>query len=277
MIDGNGALDMVQGSLSDCVRVDGSATTCFDPTLVPTLISNETPGGVVDGSNATFTLANTVSPANSLQLYANGLLLQAGVDYNIQSDSSILFVSAAVPQPGDILLANYQSNASSDLSSDTSHTLSSQAVTQSAGPQVLCNSTGNSTTSASAVSLGSCSIGANVLSAGDRLELRFNLAHQGAANGFVFSILWGQTIMVQRTASASETLVAGHGDGAVGTGGASLDMQTWGSALAFQASVAAASDAIANGLKIDFQAGMSTAGTDSVALKNYTVLRYPAH
>ena len=43
----------------------------------------EVPGGVVDGTNATFTLANTPSPAGSLVLYRNGIAQKAGVDYTL--------------------------------------------------------------------------------------------------------------------------------------------------------------------------------------------------
>ena len=278
MIDSTGAIDAVQGTLSDCVHVDGTSGPCVDPSALPSLVSNETPGGTVDGSNATFTLANPVTPVNSLLLTLNGLLLQGGVDYNISS-GSIVFVSAAVPQPGDTLLANYQDGASPNGSS--SIPLASRAASprsQSLGAQVLCTAAGASTASSRETSLGSCVIPANALSAGDRLEVRFSLAHKGAANGFVFSVLWGQTAIVHRTASRADVIVTGRGDAAIGGGGgATLDMQTWGSVLPLQANVAAASGGIAAGMKVDFQAGMSAAGTDSVSLQNYTVLRYPAH
>jgi len=275
MIDNSGAIDMVQGNLSDCVRVDGSATTCFDPSRVPALVSNETPAGVIDGSNASFTLANALSPANSLTLYRNGLLLQAGVDYNIQTDGSILFASAAVPQPGDILLASYQDNAtSSDVSSSQ---VVSQPGVQYSAPQVLCSAAGISTGSASAVSLGSCVIPANTVSVGDRVEVRFSLSHQGAASGFTFSVLWGQTAMVQQTAAQADAIVTGHGDASIGTGGTNLDMQTWGNVLPLASGVAGASSALGAALKVDFQVAISVAGTDSVALQNYTIVRYPAH
>lgn len=275
MIDNSGAIDMVLGNQSDCVRVDGSATTCFDPTQVPSFVTNETPSGVIDGSNATFTLANALSPANSLALYRNGLLLQAGVDYNVQADGSILFVTAAVPQPGDILLANYQdSSPSSNVSSPQ---VVSQQSSQSSGPQVLCSTAGTATSSSSSASLGSCVIPANTLSVGDRVEIRFSLSHQGTANGFVFSVHWGQTAVVQQTVSQTEVIVTGHGDASVGSAGTNLDMQTWGSVLSLASGVTSAPNAPGTPLTVDFQVGMSAAGSDSVSLQNYTILRYPAH
>jgi flagellar biosynthesis protein FliR len=62
--------------------------------------------GTVNGTNATFTVAHTPI-AGTVVVTENGLGLQAGVDYNIQTDGSILFVPAAIPQPGDVLLASY--------------------------------------------------------------------------------------------------------------------------------------------------------------------------
>jgi hypothetical protein len=68
----------------------------------------EIPEGSVDGSNATFSLLAAPSPAASLQVTRNGLTLRAGSDYSLV-DRVVEFVSAAVPQPGDILQAWYRS------------------------------------------------------------------------------------------------------------------------------------------------------------------------
>jgi hypothetical protein len=66
----------------------------------------ETPSGSVDGSNTAFGLAHTPSPASSLQLHLNGLLLSpGGVDYTL-SGSSITMATA--PSSGGILLAFYR-------------------------------------------------------------------------------------------------------------------------------------------------------------------------
>lgn len=271
MIDSSGAIDTIQGNLSDCVHVDGSSGPCIDPN---TVITNETPGGVVDGSSTSFTLANPVSPPGSLLLYRNGLLLQAGVDYNL-SDSTITFVPAATPQPGDILLASYQ-NQPSIANLAGSLTQSSQTASSSIGsaPQVLCSASGTSTNSTSATSIGSCVIPANTLGAGDRVEVRFSLSHQGSATGFNFSVVWGSQAMVQRTASAADVIVTGHGDASLSAAVTNLDMLTWGSVLPLSPGVA--STAFASGLTVTFQAAMSAAGTDAVTLENYTVIRYPA-
>jgi hypothetical protein len=73
---------------------------------LPNFVDAETPGGTPNGTLVTFTLAN--SPAgSSLHLYRNGLRQRSGLDYTI-SGSSITFLAVAVPQLGDLLLADYR-------------------------------------------------------------------------------------------------------------------------------------------------------------------------
>jgi hypothetical protein len=67
----------------------------------------ETPGGAVNGSNVTFTLAAPPNPASSLRLYRNGLAMKPGVDYNL-SGVTVTFLSPSTPQSGDVLLAYYR-------------------------------------------------------------------------------------------------------------------------------------------------------------------------
>ena len=271
MVNDSGAIDAVQGNLGDCVHVDGSSGPCFDPTFLPGYVDGETPGGVIDGSNATFTLASSPDPITSLMLSRNGLVQQAGSDYNIQPDNSIVFVSGAVPQAGDQLLASYRI---------TSAAISSPIVSpqnlQTANIQVLCNSSGAGTSSVNTVVLGACIIPAKTLGPGDRVEVRFNLSHQGTANGFTFQVRWGQTTIVQRTATSRDAVVTGHGDASIGPGATTLDMQTWGTTLTLDSRVAQSTDVLNEDINVAFLAGMTAAGADTVSLQNYTVLRYPA-
>lgn len=67
----------------------------------------EIPGGTINGANLTFTLAAAPSPATSLKLYKNGMLLQRPNDYTL-SGSIITFVNAAAPQSGDSITAYYR-------------------------------------------------------------------------------------------------------------------------------------------------------------------------
>ena len=67
---------------------------------------NETPGGSINGTNATFTLASAPNPAGSLRLYRNGLLLEPGVDYSVTGSS--ITILTTVPVSGDTISAYYR-------------------------------------------------------------------------------------------------------------------------------------------------------------------------
>ena len=113
VIDASGSIDGAVGNLSDCLHVDGSSGVCGGGggTTNATFADGEMPGGAVDGSNASFNLANAPNPASSLALYRNGLLLERGLDYTV-SGSTISFQSTDIPQPGDILQASYRASVS---------------------------------------------------------------------------------------------------------------------------------------------------------------------
>jgi hypothetical protein len=51
------------------------------------MIDNETPTGTIDGTNDDFTLSKTPSPAGSLQLYLDGVLQVATVDYTLTGNA----------------------------------------------------------------------------------------------------------------------------------------------------------------------------------------------
>ena len=104
VISDTGQLEGALGSASDCVRVDGSSSSCFGST---TFVDQEVPGGLVDGANASFALANTPAPSASLHLFRNGLLQKLGFDFTL-SGSTVTFVSVAIPGPGDTILASYR-------------------------------------------------------------------------------------------------------------------------------------------------------------------------
>lgn len=70
-------------------------------------VDAETPGGSIDGTNATFTLAQTPLPASSLQLYLNGLEQTPGVDFTL-ANSTIAFATNAIPHTGDTMSAYYR-------------------------------------------------------------------------------------------------------------------------------------------------------------------------
>jgi len=75
--------------------------------IATNFIVGETPTGTVDGSNVTFTLANT--PITGKQIvYVNGTRQNpgAGNDYTI-STATLTFLTGAIPQTGDVILVDY--------------------------------------------------------------------------------------------------------------------------------------------------------------------------
>lgn len=107
VINDAGEIESVAGNSSDCVRVNGTAATCFDTAALASFIDAETPAGLIDSINTSFTLSNPPLPSTSLQLYRNGVYQTAGIDYTV-SANNIQFLTGATPQPGDSLLASYR-------------------------------------------------------------------------------------------------------------------------------------------------------------------------
>lgn len=100
-----------------CVQLDPTSfridlTNPNAPTLKFVGANNadaEVPGGPIDGSNLSFTLAHVPNPLLSLRLYRNGIMLTQGVDYTINvTTGSIGFIIGAQPVTGDSLLAFYR-------------------------------------------------------------------------------------------------------------------------------------------------------------------------
>lgn len=270
VIDQNGQIGAAVGDPGECVYVDGTTGPCGGASSQ--FFDAETPGGTVDGTNNTFTLLNPPSGSN-LALYRNGLYMSANFDYTL-SGNTITFVPGGVPQPGDQLIANYRIDPSAgsvvSLVRGTSSTNSGSAIAQ-----VLCSSNGSATGGTAWVSLGGCDIPASALKPGDRIEVRFSFTHTGTASGFNVQINWGSTTMLARTGSPQDAAFVGQADAAISAAGAQLMVQSWGTVLSFLPGVIASP--AQSGLKVDFRGEMSAAGSDSLALTNYTVLRYPAN
>jgi hypothetical protein len=265
VINQAGQIDAASGNLGDCVRVDGSSGPCGSGGGAGggSFADAETPAGTVNGSNATFTLASAPSPAGSLELYRNGLFQRQGVDYQI-STNTITFFLASVPKLGDLLVANYRfANPNDPLSS-------------LASPQVVCSSTGSSTSGTTLVELGSCTIATGLLGAGDRLEVQFQYGHAGTATGFTGTVLMGGTTVASRSGAATEALLAGHTSFGIYGGGQTWDTQTWGVALTLAVNAGTAGENTSQAMRVSLEGQMAGATSDSVFLRNFTVIRYPA-
>ena len=175
------------------------------------------------------------------------------------------YLTGAIPQPADTLLASYRLGGASQ---------GSQTLFPSA--QVICSVAGTATSALVFASLGTCTVPQGVLQSGDRVEIRFDLAHQGATAGFEFQILWGATVVVDRSAAAGDVMVAGRGEAGIYGAGTQLRAESWGTLLAFGVGVADASDSIVTPLTVDFQAKMLATTLETIALRNFSVIRYPA-
>jgi hypothetical protein len=265
VINGSGQIDGASGSLSDCVHVDGSSGPCGAGSVVlPGFSDFEIPAGAVNGSNAVFTLAFPPVPANSLSLFRNGLRMESGQDYSLLG-STITFFLGSIPQPGDTLVASYRYvNAGNPLG-----TLPS--------PQVVCSGTGGITTSTALTQLNSCTIPAGLLVTGDRIEVQYQYAHTGSSSSFTGEVHIGGTTIVSRAAASSETLFVGKTSFGTSSSGQIWDTQSWGaSSLTFAATAGPASEDITQALTVAFLGKVGTAISDSVAIRNFTVIRYPA-
>ncbi len=274
LVDANGALDTVVGNYNDCVYVNGTSGPCFDPTQLPTYSDGETPAGVVDGSNANFLLAGTPSPVQSLILFRNGMAQKQGLDFTL-SGVTMQFPTTAVPQPGDTLLAWYRLAPTAGIVQ--SGNLSSPGVGFSTlGPQVICSAPGSQTAAVSLAALGTCTIPANFLSAGDRVEIQFLFSHSGSSSGFTYALGWGSTTLLQRVGGTADSIISGFAEGAVTTGATLFSGASFGTVLPNLLLLASANSSIASPITIRLSGALSSAGTDSVSLANFTVIRYPA-
>jgi hypothetical protein len=259
IINDGGALEAVSGSAGDCVRVDGTAGPCG--AQAPAFVDGDSPAGIVDGANRLFTLSSQPYPVTSVSVFRNGLLQRPGQDYSLNGNT-LQFTVPSTPQPGDTLLASYRLSGGSDTAQIYP------------APQVLCSGTGAATNAATLTSIGTCTIPANLLLPGDRIEVRYDLDHQGSASGFSFEVHWGSTIIGHRDAAAEEVSATGRVDIGLVVTGARVSFQSWGTVLAFSAGVGTSADDFVGGLIIDFQGRLAQAG-DTLTLSNFTVVRFP--
>ena len=217
IINTAGQIDGASGNLGDCMHVDGSSDTCGGGAggVMPLFSDAETPTGTIDGMNTAFTLVFAPSPAGSLILFRNGLLQKPGVDYNL-AGNVITFLAGSIPQPTDLLVGSYRY-------ADPSNPLGTLTAAQ-----VICSSSGNSTSSTASTPLGTCTIPAGLLTVGDRIEVQFQYQHTGTTTAFTGELHWGGTTILSRTSGAAEIALTGHLNFGILGSGQSWDAQSWG-------------------------------------------------
>jgi hypothetical protein len=275
IVNDSGQIETVVGSVGDCVFVDGTAGPCGQAIYSDA----ETPGGIVDGTNNTLTLMSTPLGA-SLMLFRNGLFMTPNFDYTL-AGSSILFLPGAIPRAGDTLTASYRVDTSTagNLTGASLATGATNAVSgtiHTAPAQVICSSAGTTTNAVAWTTVGKCDIPASGLHPGDRIEVQFTFAHTGTVSGFNIQVNWGNTTILARSGAGQDTAVAGRAEPAITATGAQISIESWGTLLPFLPGILNAP--AQSGLAVDFRASLvSQAGTGSVTLSNYTVLRYPGN
>jgi hypothetical protein len=267
VVDDSGALETAVGQIGQCVLVDGTTGPCGGN--APTFVDAETPGGTLNGTNNTFTLAGIPAGA-SLMLFRNGVYMTAGSDYTL-SASTLQFASNNIPQPADMLTASYRVNPAVAGVIGSPFT----QVVPVAAAQVVCSAAGQSTAAGASTSLGACDVPAGGLQSGDRIEIRFSFAHSGTASGFDLLINWGSTTILSRHGGIQDTAVVGRADAAITAAGAQLSVESWGTVLTLLPAIV--TSPLQNGVQINLLADVSNPGSDTVTLTNYTVLRYPSH
>ena len=107
VIDSVGGIDAAAGNPTDCVHVDGTSGSCGGSSGSASYVDAETPAGTVNGVSTQLTIASTPISASSVSVWRNGLFLKQGTDFTV-SAKTITFLSGAVPQTGDLLVASYR-------------------------------------------------------------------------------------------------------------------------------------------------------------------------
>jgi hypothetical protein len=263
VINSLGSLDAASGNPGDCVRVDGTSGPCGTSASGGPAISfsdGEVPTGLVNGVNTAFTLMYAPTPDSSLQVFRNGLRMTRGVDYTTIGNA-ITFLTVATPQAGDILTAAYRYGG--------------VGATGPTVPQVLCSSTGQTAASTALAVLGKCVIPSGSLASGDRVEIHFDYSHTGSVSGFTAQIGWGASTLLTRSGVAGETVLTGRAETTSTTAGTQWSASSWGSIAVLTASAGTTSTTFTGPLTVTFSGQMTAAGTDSLTLRNYTVIRYP--
>ena len=265
-----GALETVSGSLSDCVHVDGSAGPCGSSTSSgssgPGFVDLEVPAGLVNGANATFTLSQAPFPASSVQLYRNGIVLKQGLDFTL-AGNVVTFSGGSIPKQDDILSVSFRLLSASQIS-----ILQNTAVKI---PQVICSASGATSSSSARTNLGNCTIPANAILDGDRIEVRYTIVHAGNSSAINLVLKWGDYALASQSTVTAEAVAVGSVNLSVSNASTVWATQTWGGRSPLVTSAGLLQSAVGQLILLTIEADVPGVGTDSVILQNFSVIRYP--
>ncbi len=269
VINTSGQIDAATGNLSDCIHVDGTSGPCGSGSSgsggSASFVDAETPAGIADGTNTAFTLLAAPSPSSSLALYRNGLLMRSSLDFTLDTNH-ITFIPAAAPQPGDVLVASYRLAAAGAIA---------ESIQSFPAPEVICSGTGAQTVSGTPL-VSVCNIPASHIAAGDRFEVSYDFAHTGAITGFTTAVTWGNSPVASMSGSNADTLLGGRTSVGVGSMGSQWNTQQWTGNSPLSVSAGTAMDSLDSGITLRFTASPILNCADTVTLRNFTVVRFPA-
>ncbi len=261
-VNSDGALEVISGSPTDCVRVDGTSVPCGEAATY--LVDGEVPQGEISGINSIYTLAGTPTPPESMQVFRNGVLQRAGVDYAIFGNV-VQFLVGAVPQPGDQLSAYYR----------TFQTTGAPISGAGLLPQVLCSKTGASTQSDAFADLGACTLGGGLLFPGDRLEVHFDFAMSGVSPGaYDIQAVWAGTPVYTRTFTSGDATASGSVRVSIGASTRQFSAQSHGATSAIHVATGTLSLPV-SAFQLVFRGKLASAGDREITLTNFAVVRYP--
>jgi hypothetical protein len=143
-------------------------------------------------------------------------------------------------------------------------------------PQVLCSSTAGTTSATSATALATCFVPSFFFDAGDRVEIYADFEHTGSASGFTTEIRFGGTSVWSRTLTSSVTRVSSRGSGGLFATGTQWGVTSFTNAGLLEAIASATSGVPTSSFVIDFRANLGAASSDTIILRNFSVVRYPA-
>jgi hypothetical protein len=143
-------------------------------------------------------------------------------------------------------------------------------------PQVVCSAAGTSTTATALTRLGSCTIPADFLKPGDRVEVRFDYSHEGSGATFWFEVRWGSSVLVSRSGAAAEAAVTGRGEVGIHAAGGQWSSLSWGAATTLAAGAGSSAEPPGVPLTVDLLGRMTAATVETVTVRHFSVVRYPA-
>jgi len=106
--------------------------------------------------------------------------------------------------------------------------------------------------------------------------VQFYYAHTGTNTGFTGEIHWGGTTVVSRAGTASEPAFGGRLTFAVASSSQYWTAQSWGNSLSQATAVGTAAENTGQNLTISLRGLTAASTSDTLALTNFTVIRYPA-